>query len=519
MYKLIVSVKKSLNSETVNIKHCSEYFNMLNNMSKDYNKIKDNKVKLKKDEIDNIQNVIDIAIKYINCQKLICKKYTETKIKKKKEVTKEVTKELAIQNAIIVSKNAANFATYIARKAECESVYCELKQVINGILKAINMVVFMLIMNSIRTINTSIVVSYKSKELCLKEVRILKSDFISLDFNFDTIEDYSTIDLKNIIRVINFEKAHIYNVNKETILKNIMSVLPDTRTQVSCDRKSYFGININRRSTVMKKSDIQVLDITSTFDNKILKLGKLDSTFFLLEGGTSKDYYLSKNKELFTIYLINEEPFSLIMLTTDDIHIDDSSQKVTKSNEMINVIKKMIYQSKRTHYTEPRRSEPRRLEPRRSEPRRSEPRRLEPRRSSIFGKRLPVPSMRKSESVDTDSLMKRVMELNAEYSKIEDNRKKKGEILKIDILLEQLVKIPITKQEILIKEFKDFKDILLKIDILSIKFKFQFKNIYEKIERSTSQKCKNINKCLVEIKKILSKKIYYSNYEKIFKSF
>ena len=256
-----------------------------------------------------------------------------------------------------------------------------------------------------------------------------------------------------------------------------------------------FGTELNVKKT-MNKSEIDVTNITEVHNKNILKLGKIDTTLFLLKGGSASDHYISNNVELFDVFLIKESPLKLIRVTSDTIEEDDEEEVV--QGEMVSIINKMIDKTKK-------------MELKKKQLPMFGSRTSSSGRPPVFGKRIPVVTKPKAESVDTDDFMKRVSELNKEYAVIDDNRDKGGIITEIDKLILEI-------KENKTDEFSTLVDMVLKSEEFNIKFKFTFKKINEKIMEIKNKK-KIINEFIIDFEKILTKVSTYSNYEKIFSKY
>ena len=535
LYKVVILVKKIFSSENLKeldtVKYISEYDLILKRIVIDCNKIKFNNIRLSNKQIENIKNIVTLALECRKAQLFVQKNAIQPPAKKvKRKVTNkprrnslqfkepktktsctvvksvDITKEIIEEAAI---KEAEKRALLSSMREKYEETNNELKESIENLCKVINLTVLVLFINGIRGINTEISVLYKHDKLYAKEIKILKSDLLCLDLKFDEIEDYSSINVKDIIKVIDIDTIELFKTSLKDIGRNIVSSLPRvTRKPITvCDRSTYFGINIENKT--MKKSEIKVLDVKDTYNNNILKLGKIDLHLFLLEGGTSKDYYFSTNLELFTVYLIKENPFGLIPIIGENI--DESCESIQDiPSDMIKIVTQMITKTKTKVNTFMRgRSF---LTNQESEPLN--------RRPKLFGKRIPVPPSRpRGESVDADNFMMRVTELNLEFSKISDSRKKYGTICNIDKLIDDIQKIIISSPSNILEAFETFITMVLEAEELNMKFKFLFKNICKKIKSTELHRIKNINRFITEIKKVLSKVCYYSNYEQTLNKF
>ena len=523
LYKVIILVKKIFNTENLEgldtVKYLTEYNLILKRIITDCNKIKFNTVKLKNEHIENIKNIVKLALECRKAQLYMQKNVIQAPSKKvkpkvskkpdkkslnfKESKTVEEPKEISEEIAIEETKKRTLLSSM---KETYEETNNNLKESLKDLLKIINMTVFVLFTNSVRGINTEISVLYKHDKLSAKEIRILKSDLLCFDFNFDEIEDFANINIREIIKVIDIDRINLFKTSLREIGKNIVSSLPaDIRTPtVVCDRSAYFGINTRKKT--FKKSEIKVLDIRDTCNNNILKLGKIDSQLFLLEGGTSKDYYFSTNLELFTIYLIKEEPLKLIPVIGENINEDDEPLQGV-SNVMMKTVEQMITKNKSSNIMRGRTF----LTSRESEP---------SRRPKLFGRKLPVPQSRtKRETVDADSFMKRVTELNLEFSKISNSRRQNGKICIIDKLIDDIEKRIMNSPGNILGAFESLIKLVLETEEFNMKFKFSFKNVCEKIKSTELHRMKNINKFITVLKKILSKSCYYSNYEQTLNKF
>ena len=115
--------------------------------------------------------------------------------------------------------------------------------------------------------------------------------------------------------------------------------------------------------------------------------------------------------------------------------------------------------------------------------------------------------------------MKRVTELNLEFSKISNSRRQNGKICIIDKLIDDIEKRIMNSPGNILGAFESLIKLVLETEEFNMKFKFSFKNVCEKIKSTELHRMKNINKFITDLKKILSKSCYYSNYEQTLNKF